>query len=302
MKRWDTHVALVCAGLLTAASGSVAAETWTQLDRIVDSRDTHKFMLREADSASLLRTGPWVTFGQRWLQYEDTHRIADPIFETMAVNCATGARGVIEYQQSEPSPDTQRTVRLTTIEIERTQYPLTRLNIDKPLDSLDTALVHFACDCPKATERGRKPTTAELKALYDQYVAEQRQVREYRLSVIRVATFDEARSIVSQLDAGTSFASLADQLSLLKDEFPHGDMGVHKEDSWTPRFARVLRGLKEGEYTRTPVMDEANNFAIYRVETVRELPPPKIEEVRSALAMYAQRARECAWDEPALSK
>src|SRR5262249_33499472 len=114
-------------------------------------------------------------------------------------------------------------------------------------------------------------------------------------------TFDEARSIVSQLDSGTSFGTLADQFSLLKDEFPHGDMGVHSEDSWTPRFARALRTLKEGEYTRTPVMDEANNFAIYRVDAVRELPPPPLEEVRQALSMYAQRVRKCAWDEPTLA-
>src|SRR5262245_47238127 len=98
MRRSDSLVALACGGLLLIQGASLAAVNWTRLDRIGDAGDTHKFMLREADPSSLLRTGPWVTFQQRWLQFEDTRSIAEPIFETMAVNCATGARGVIEYQ------------------------------------------------------------------------------------------------------------------------------------------------------------------------------------------------------------
>lgn len=128
-----------------------------------------------------------------------------------------------------------------------------------------------------------KPSEADIKAAYDEQVKKM-DPHEYKARHILVATEDEARGIIAQLNKGASFAALAKKDSLdpgSKDN--GGELGDwFSADKMVPEFSAALAKLKKGEYTREPVKS-SYGWHVIMLEDVRNTTPPTLEQMHDGI-------------------
>jgi peptidyl-prolyl cis-trans isomerase C len=125
---------------------------------------------------------------------------------------------------------------------------------------------------------------AALKAKFDK-TAKPAGEPEIEARHILVATEEEAKAIIAQLDGGADFAKLADEKSTDKAE-KGGDLGWFGEKQMVPEFTAVAFKLKKGEYTKTPVKTQFG-WHVIKVEDTRVGKPPTFEESKEQLSQQA---------------
>lgn len=97
-------------------------------------------------------------------------------------------------------------------------------------------------------------TEAKLRAAYDQYAKEAPKEEEVSARHILVATEQEAKDIIAQLNKGADFATLAKEKTIdPAGKANGGDLGYFTKQDMVPAFADAAFALKKGEYTKTPV-------------------------------------------------
>jgi peptidyl-prolyl cis-trans isomerase C len=130
---------------------------------------------------------------------------------------------------------------------------------------------------------GKHPVSAEeLQRAYDETIARLGKT-EYKIRHILVKTEAKAKSIVAQLGEGKDFAEAAKESSIdatTKDK--GGLLGWRSPYNLPIPVGAAVRDLKKGEYTKTPMQDQAGFQVIY-VEDTRPLTPPNVEELKPAL-------------------
>ena len=90
---------------------------------------------------------------------------------------------------------------------------------------------------------------------------------------ILVASEDEAKKIIEELNKGGDFAALAKAHSTDSGAAQGGDLGFFKKGDMVPEFAAAAFALKAGEITTTPVHTQYG-WHIIKVEEHRQAPPP----------------------------
>lgn len=105
---------------------------------------------------------------------------------------------------------------------------------------------------------------------------------EYRARHILVASEQQAKNIINQLNHGANFATLAKKYSTDASGKQGGELGWFSPDQMVPAFSAAVAQLKKGEYTREPVHTQYG-WHVIQLEDTRSMPPPSLDSVRDQL-------------------
>ncbi|MGE5623988.1 MAG: peptidylprolyl isomerase [Bacillota bacterium] len=127
------------------------------------------------------------------------------------------------------------------------------------------------------------PTEADIKAAYDQHIKTM-DLRQYKARHILVASEDQARGLIAQLNKGANFAALAKKNSLDTGSAPNGgELGDwFSSSTMVPEFGAALASLKKGEITQQPVHSQYG-WHVIQLEDVRTQPAPSLEQLHDQL-------------------
>ncbi len=142
----------------------------------------------------------------------------------------------------------------------------------------DTALQNAVL----ARDIGPLVTDAALRARYDQTIAGKTGEEEVHASHILVASEDEAKQIIADLNKGGDFAALAKQHSTDPAAQQGGDLGFFKKSDMVPEFAETAFALKAGEVAQSPVHTQFGWHVIKVIER-RVAAPPTFEQARDQI-------------------
>jgi peptidyl-prolyl cis-trans isomerase C len=147
----------------------------------------------------------------------------------------------------------------------------------------------------KYTE-GTEPTEAELKAEYDERVAEAPK-EEYHARHILVDEEAKAKEMISELDKGGSFEELAKANSKDGSSTEGGDLGWFNANQMVKPFSDAVQQLEVGKYTAAPVKSEFG-WHVIKLEEKRAATPPPFESVKAQLGpLVNQKKFEAHLDE-----
>lgn len=125
-------------------------------------------------------------------------------------------------------------------------------------------------------------TDAQIKAAYDEKVAESKGQEEVKAKHILVASEDEAKKIYDELKKGADFEKIAQEKSTDKGSGVNGgELGWFSKDKMVPEFADAAFKLKKGEISH-PVKT-AFGWHIIKLEDRRPLKPATLEESKEAI-------------------
>jgi peptidyl-prolyl cis-trans isomerase C len=128
----------------------------------------------------------------------------------------------------------------------------------------------------------KTPTEAELRAEFESQMASTPMV-EYHARHILVSSEENAQKVIQQLDAGADFGKLAKTLSSDKGSaVKGGDLDWFSPNSMVKPFAAAVAGLKNNEYTKTPVQTQFGWHVIQLLGT-RDRTPPTFDAVKEQL-------------------
>jgi peptidyl-prolyl cis-trans isomerase C len=128
------------------------------------------------------------------------------------------------------------------------------------------------------------PTLTEqaIRARYDATIAGKPGEQEVHARHILVASEDEAKKIIEELNKGGDFAALAKAHSTDSGAAQGGDLGFFKKGDMVPEFAAAAFALKPGETTKAPVHTQYGWHVINVIE-VRQAPPATFEQSRDQI-------------------
>lgn len=130
---------------------------------------------------------------------------------------------------------------------------------------------------------------AQIKALYDSRYANASN-REYKARHILLTSEEDAKAVISELDAGADFAALATERSTGPSKSQGGDLGWFESDQMVADFASATEQLADGSYSKTPVKTRFGWHVILR-EDSRDVAPPVLDSVHDELKKELQQAR-----------
>lgn len=130
--------------------------------------------------------------------------------------------------------------------------------------------------------KDRTPTEAELRAEYESQMASTPMV-EYHARHILLSSEENAQKVIQQLEGGADFAKLARSLSGDKGSAAKGgDLDWFAPGAMVKPFANAVAGLKNNEYTKTPVQTQFGWHVIQLLGT-RDRTPPAFDAVKEQL-------------------
>lgn len=141
-------------------------------------------------------------------------------------------------------------------------------------------------------------TPEEVKARYDKEVAGLPQEEEVKAAHILVATEEEAKDVIKQLDGGKDFAEVAKEKSTDSNKDEGGDLGWFGKGRMVPEFEEAAFALEKGAYTKTPVKSQFG-FHVIKLEDKRISPPPAFEQVEQQVRQMVMRDKYIALIEKA---
>jgi peptidyl-prolyl cis-trans isomerase C len=131
-------------------------------------------------------------------------------------------------------------------------------------------------------------TDDAIKARFEQELAKFVPGDEVHATHILVATEDEAKAIIAQLDQGGDFAAIAKAKSTdTGSGAAGGDLGFFGHGATVKEFEDAAFALPVGQYTKTPVKTQFG-YHVIKVLEKRKQPPPTLadrhDEIRDELA------------------
>ncbi|MDG4880914.1 peptidylprolyl isomerase [Mesorhizobium sp. WSM4884] len=125
-----------------------------------------------------------------------------------------------------------------------------------------------------------KVTDAEVRARYDQEIANTPPVNEIHARHILVKTKEEAEAIIKQLDGGADFQKLANEhTSDPSGKSNGGDLGWFGPGQMVPEFDKAAFALDVGKYSKEPVKSQFG-WHVIKVEDKRAKQPPAFDDVK----------------------
>jgi peptidyl-prolyl cis-trans isomerase C len=125
-------------------------------------------------------------------------------------------------------------------------------------------------------------TDDSLKTRYQKLLKEKPAQEEVHARHILVASEEEAKSVIAQLDKGADFTALAKKYSTDPSAEDGGDLGYFGHGDMVPEFADAAFALPVGQYTKTPVKTEFG-WHVIEVEDRRAGKPPSFDEAQDQL-------------------
>lgn len=133
-------------------------------------------------------------------------------------------------------------------------------------------------------------TEKELQALYDKEIKTLK-LKEYKARHILVKEKTRAEQLITELDLGGDFATLAKKNSTDTGSAKNGgDLGWFKPQAMVPEFSNATALLEKGKYTKVPVQSQFG-WHVIKLEDSRDVAPPTFEQVKKKLTKHLQRQR-----------
>ena len=138
---------------------------------------------------------------------------------------------------------------------------------------------------------------ADVKAEYEKQVAlskEPQNTKEYKLSQIVVGSEADANQIITELNKGASFATLAQEKSLDKSSGSRGGvMGWALSSQLVPPINETVVTMNKGQFTLKPIKTD-NGWHIVMVDDVKPFVLPSFDEAKAGIAqaLVQQRRQE----------
>ena len=131
---------------------------------------------------------------------------------------------------------------------------------------------------------------ADVKARYAQEAAKTNKF-EYRARHILVKSKAEAQRIISQLQHGANFATLAKKDSIdIQSARAGGELGWFNQTSMVPAFFDAVAKLKKGEITPEPVKTQFG-YHVIQLEDMRPYKFPPYAEMKDRIRAVMQQER-----------
>jgi peptidyl-prolyl cis-trans isomerase C len=123
-------------------------------------------------------------------------------------------------------------------------------------------------------------TDQAIRARYDQFVTEFQPQEEVHARHILVATEEEAKAVITELDAGGDFAAIAQEKSTDTGSGANGgDLGFFTAEQMVPEFSAAAFALEPGKHSAQPVQSQFG-WHVIKVEEKRETTPPPFEQMK----------------------
>ena len=136
-------------------------------------------------------------------------------------------------------------------------------------------------------------TDDEVRARYDSEVAATPPASEVHARHILVATEEEAKAIIAELDAGGDFEAIAKEKSTDGAAAQGGDLGYFGPGQMVPDFEQAAFALEPGQHSSEPVKTQFG-FHVIKVEDKRATQPPAFEQVQAQIRSIVLRETYCA--------
>ncbi|MEX3855652.1 MULTISPECIES: peptidylprolyl isomerase [Paraburkholderia] len=144
--------------------------------------------------------------------------------------------------------------------------------------------------------KNNQPSDAEVTARYNALVKEAGG-KEYHLHHILVDNEQQAKDLIAKIKAGASFEDLAKQYSKDPGSGKNGgDLDWSDPKAYVPEFADAAAHLQKGQMTDTPVRTQFG-WHIIRVDDIRAVTPPPLEQVRAQIVQQIQQEKLQAFEE-----
>ncbi|MBB5464743.1 peptidyl-prolyl cis-trans isomerase C [Paraburkholderia sp. Clong3] len=144
--------------------------------------------------------------------------------------------------------------------------------------------------------KNNQPTDAEITARYNALVKDAGG-KEYHLHHILVDNEQQAKDLIAKIKAGASFEALAKQYSKDPGSGKNGgDLDWSDPKAYVPEFADAATHLQKGQMTDTPVHTQFG-WHIIRVDGIRAVTPPPLEQVRAQIVQQIQQEKLQAFEE-----
>ncbi|EEA02584.1 PpiC-type peptidyl-prolyl cis-trans isomerase [Burkholderia sp. H160] len=144
--------------------------------------------------------------------------------------------------------------------------------------------------------KNNQPTDAEITARYNALVKDAGG-QEYHLHHILVDNEQQAKDLIAKIKAGASFEDLAKQYSKDPGSGKNGgDLDWSDPKAYVPEFADAATHLQKGQMTDTPVHTQFG-WHIIRVDDIRAVTPPPLEQVRAQIVQQIQQEKLQAFEE-----
>ncbi len=131
-------------------------------------------------------------------------------------------------------------------------------------------------------------TDEAVRARYDEQVAALTPEDEVRARHIIVATEEEAKAIIAELDAGGNFEEIAKEKSTDGAAAQGGDLGYFTAGRMVPEFEQAAFALEVGAYSKEPIKTQFG-WHVLKVEDKRKQQPPAFEQVAEQLKSVVLR-------------
>jgi peptidyl-prolyl cis-trans isomerase C len=123
---------------------------------------------------------------------------------------------------------------------------------------------------------------AAVQAAYNKQYANKPGPEQVDARQILVSSEQQAKDIITQLNQGADFATLAQKDSIDPGAKNGGELGWFSQTEMVPAFANAAFALKPGEYTKTPVQTQFG-WHIILCEGKRTAPTPKLADVQGQI-------------------
>lgn len=144
--------------------------------------------------------------------------------------------------------------------------------------------------------KNNTPSDAEVTARYNALIKDAGG-KEYHLHHILVDNEQQAKDLIAKIKAGASFEDLAKQFSKDPGSGKNGgDLDWSDPKDYVPEFADAATHLQKGQMTDTPVHTQFG-WHIIRVDDVRNITPPPLEQVRPQIVQQIQQEKLQAFEE-----
>jgi peptidyl-prolyl cis-trans isomerase C len=136
-------------------------------------------------------------------------------------------------------------------------------------------------------------TEDEMKKEYQAQLPKMQQ-QEFKARHILVKTEDEGKAIVTALERGADFSTLANEKSLDSSAKDGGDLGWFPAGQMVAPFAAAVADMKKGGYSKAPVQTQFG-WHVIALDDTRQGKAPDYETIKPQLQNFLQQRHIAAY-------
>lgn len=133
----------------------------------------------------------------------------------------------------------------------------------------------------------------EIKKAYDDYIVTLPK-KEFKARHILVKTEEEAKALITELEAGKDFAELAKEKSTGPSGPKGGDLGWFPAKTMVAPFAEAVKAMEKDSISKTPVKTKFG-FHVIKLEDKRDAKMPELKQLESRLKKSIEQEKMTAF-------